>query len=532
MTEGLSTSRHCHPFADCLAASGKAFVIRYHSRTTTMAQKRISPKEAAELARAGLDIATVYQDNGRLPSDFGLERGVLDGQSAHQAAAAIGQPAGSAIYFAVDADFSAAQIQSFVLAYFRGVKQGLDLAAGGASPYDIGVYGSGLTCQLVRDSFALARYAWLALAAGWRGSSDYTTWDLRQYQPAGELCGLGRQWERCQAARPFGAFRPIGYAIHAEQGETRWVAAPQLNLRVAPSTASEPPITRLHEGQAVRVLGAAAGAWVRVRATVGGSDVIGYVNNNYLSSQSPPAAPAPAAATVPAVHYRENDTRSSRGATSHRAQPLGEPGQPVRDISAAAAQRVSELGAIVAWLNVSISPRYQKERKTDTATGTVTELTFCNIYAADFCYLAGAYLPRTWWKGSALMAIAAGRNVPVIYDTSVAEMRADDLYAWLAEFGPAFGWRRVFDTSALQQAANDGGVGLIVADRLEPRRPGHVTVVVPETASHAAVRDADGNVLYPLQSQAGAVNHNYSTIGRAWWNDQKYADEDGFFVHD
>jgi hypothetical protein len=224
---------------------------------------------------------------------------------------------------------------------------------------------------------------------------------------------------------------------------------------------------------------------------------------------------------VPAVHYRENDPRSSRGASSCRAQPLGEPGQPRRNISAAAAQRVSELGVIVAWLNVRSSPRYQPEA-----------LTFCNVYAADFCYLAGAYLPRTWWTASALMDIAAGRTVPVSYGTSIREMRADDLYAWLAEFGPAFGWRRVFDTSALQRSANSGGLGLIVADRLELGRPGHVTVVVPETATHAAVRDADANVLYPLQSQAGAVNHNYSTIGHAWWNDQKFADEDGFFVHD
>ena len=69
MQEGLSTNRHCHPFADCLAAEGKRFVVRYRSRTTQQPQKRISPQEAAELARTGLEIATVYQDNppaGRL----------------------------------------------------------------------------------------------------------------------------------------------------------------------------------------------------------------------------------------------------------------------------------------------------------------------------------------------------------------------------------------------------------------------------------------------------------------------------------
>ena len=521
MTEGLSTSLHCHPFADCLAINGKSFVIRYLSRTTTKPQKRISPLEAAELARAGLEIATVYQDNGRLPADFGLARGVLDGQSAQQAAAGIGQPAGSAIYFAVDEDFSSQQIQSFVLDYFRGVKQGMDAAAGGTSAYDIGVYGSGLTCQLVRDSFALAKYAWLAMAAGWRGTAGYTAWDVRQTQPTGTLCGLARTWERCEAARPFGAFRPIGFEVRAGEGQARWVTAPQLNLRAAPSPASEPPLTQLPEGQAVRVLGEAGGTWVRVRATMGGGDVIGYVNGSYLGGQAAPVAPTLAEGSIPAVHYRENDSRSNRASDSRRAQPLGEANQPTRDKNAPPEQRASQLGQIVQWLSPRTSKRYQPDA-----------VTYCNVYAADFCYLADAYLPRTWWKASALMQIAAGRAQPVVYDSTIREMRADHLYAWLAEFGPIFGWRRVFDLTALQQAANDGGVGVIVADRLEAGRPGHTTIVVPETAAHKAVRDADGHVLFPLQTQAGAVNHNYSTIGKAWWNDQKFADEDGFFVHD
>ena len=523
MTEGLSTSRHCHPFAECLVNSGKTFVIRYHSRTTSIAQKRISPVEAAELARAGLSIATVYQDNGRLPSDFGQARGKLDGASAHQAAAAIGQPSGSAIYFAVDTDFSSHQIQSFVLDYFRGVKEGMDEAAGGAASYDIGVYGSGLTCQLVRDSFALAKYAWLAMATGWRGSSTYAGWDIRQHGPTGDLCGLAQQWERCDAPGEFGAFFPVGHSVHADEGEVRWVSAPQLNLRAAPSKASHPPIMQLPEGQPVRVLGPAGGVWLRVRATVGGGEVIGYVNGTFLRTHPPiTTSTTPVAeGAVPAVHYREGDAQSRRASVARRAQPLGEPGNPKRTANASAAQRAAELGVIVQWLDAEKSARYQPEA-----------VTFCNVYAADFCFLAGVYLPRTWWTSSALMKIASGQVPPVIYEATVRELRADDLYAWLAEFGPAFGWRRVFDVTKLQDAANDGGVGVIVADRLELGRPGHITLVVPETAVHKADRDADGNVKFPLQSQAGARNFNYSTIGKEWWNDQKFADADGFFVHD
>ena len=108
-------------------------------------------------------------------------------------------------------------------------------------------------------------------------------------------------------------------------------------------------------------------------------------------------------------------------------------------------------------------------------------------------------------------------------------MRADDLLAWLIDFGPAFGWRRVFDATALQTAANDGGIGLVCADRAAPG-PGHICAVVPESAAAAARRDADGNVVLPLQSQAGAVNFRRATGSRAWWNDALYRDR-GFFVH-
>jgi len=308
MKEGLSTNRHCHPFADCLVQAGKQFVIRYHSSTTQQPQKRLSPVEAAGLGRAGLEIATVYQDRARQPSDFGLARGRQDGAAAHNFAAQVGQPAGSAIYFAVDADFSAADIDSFVLPYFQGVKEGLDQAAGGVSGFAIGVYGSGLTCRRVRDEARAATFAWLAESTGWRESKTYAKWDVRQHVNNAPLCGLGENWEPCEARDQFGQFRPIGFDVHAGEGKRMRVTASQLNLRAAPSTSSNPPIAQLPEGLVVRVLGEAASPWLRVRATLGGSDVIGYASGKFLQAvdEAPvpaepvaPVAPVMAAPTVP-----------------------------------------------------------------------------------------------------------------------------------------------------------------------------------------------------------------------------------------
>lgn len=533
MIEGISTNRNCEASAACLRDSGRQFVVRYHSRTTQQREKRLSPREAAMLARAGLDVVAVYQDNAQELADFGRERGVLDGRSAFSFAAQVGQPPGSAVYFAVDTDFSQAQIESVVLPYFEGVRDGMDDAAGGISAYRIGVYGSGLTCRLVRDTHALAQLAWLAQSIGWRGSAGFDGWDIRQHITAAPLCSLGAgQWERNEAREDCGQFRPIGGELSADDGVPMQVTAPELFLRHVPTTRDNVPIARMKEGQLVRVLGEAAPPWVRVRATIGGSDAIGFASARFLEPAGAlPAepggitAPAPAAPTVaaaagapPAVHFRENDPDSRRASASRRAQPLGEADRPARNAAAGAAARAAQLGSILDWLAAEHSERYQR-----------TEVTFCNVYAADYCYLANAYLPRVWWNGAALRSIGAGSVPPVAYDTTVREMRADDLLGWLLEFGAGFGWRRVFDASALQNAANAGGIGVICADRAAPG-PGHISIVVPETADAQAQRDVDGNVVSPLQSQAGAENFRRRTT-RDWWNDGIYRDR-VFFVHD
>ena len=82
MLEGLSTNRRCENAAACLAGEGRKFVFRYHSARTTQPEKRLHPREAAELARAGLFIGSVYQDRARKSEDFGAARGEEDGIAA------------------------------------------------------------------------------------------------------------------------------------------------------------------------------------------------------------------------------------------------------------------------------------------------------------------------------------------------------------------------------------------------------------------------------------------------------------------
>lgn len=530
--QGISTSRLCEGSASCLAGQGLGFVFRYHSRTTALAEKRLRPREAAELARAGLAIAAVYQDRARQTEDFGAARGRLDGAGAFSAAGQVGQPQGSAIYFAVDVDFSAAQIAQFVLPYFRGVREALAAAAGGGPGYRVGVYGSGLTCRLL-DEAGLVDFKWLAQAGGWRESRSYQGWDVKQGFADRDLCALGRAWESCEAKGDFGQFRPVGFELRAGEGTPMRVAATALNLRFVPSAVGNTPMATLPHATRVWVLGDSGGGWVRVRTVLDGATFIGHVKAAHLEAEAAPVRPAgpsapsapaptaPAAPAVPAVHWLENNPQARRNGTSALASPIGEAGRPTRDAAAPAPTRVRRLTDIGDWLDVERSARYARR-------GGVT---FCNVYAADYCYLAGAYLPRVWWTGDAIAQWGAGRPVEAAYGRTVREMRADDLCRWLQDFGASFGWRRVADATALQDAANGGGLGLICADRLRAGLPGHITVVVPENGEQRATRDADGNVDQPLQSQAGGVNRRYGSAGRHWWLGSEFVDR-VFYVHD
>jgi hypothetical protein len=143
-------------------------------------------------------------------------------------------------------------------------------------------------------------------------------------------------------------------------------------------------------------------------------------------------------------------------------------------------------------------------------------LTFCNIYAHDYCALAGVYLPRVWWTQTALLRIAGGQTVRERLGGTVDEMRANDLFRWLRDFGPAFDWRRAATLDDPQEHANIGGVSLIIARRKEDGRSGHIVLVVPETINETARRNSAGNVTMPLQSQAGSVNFSYGRGVRDW----------------
>ena len=289
-----------------------------------------------------------------------------------------------------------------------------------------------------------------------------------------------------------------------------------LNLRSQPVVDPSTKLAVLPIGQLItKKAESATKPWWEVLTTIQGTDVDGFVNSKYLTPVATFVEPAPHSSLSP-VHLRNPGINVTRSGIQ-RAYALNEPNQPTRNGNDPAQQKVEELTTIIEWLKVDQSARYQPAPKT----------TYCNIYAYDYAYLSGVYLPRVWWTADAIHKLESGVAVSPKYGDTVDELNANSLFDWFKNYGTTFGWTRAFDLTQLQNAANDGQVVIISAKQKDLHRSGHICAIVPETPDHMAVRSG-ATVIKPLQSQAGKHNHPYFTI--VWWNDPKYSDF-GFWIH-
>ncbi len=265
--------------------------------------------------------------------------------------------------------------------------------------------------------------------------------------------------------------------------------------------------------------------FLNVEAAIQGAMLRGYAKASLLKAvAAPPPAPAPTAIALPEVHLKRKPgaiTRRTDMPNAGGAYPLSEAGMPSRS-AGSAAERCAGIGAIIAWLD-SENPKHLRYKPAGP--------TYCNIYAHDFCTLAGAYLPRVWWTSKAIERLRAGEKVEPAYLATVDEMRANALLRWLTDYGSDYGWRQTSTLTKLQNVVNAGGLGIICARNSVEGRSGHIVMVVPETANNKAKRDGAGNVTAPLQSQAGRVNFRYGTSKFGWWLGADFATH-GFWVHD
>lgn len=289
-----------------------------------------------------------------------------------------------------------------------------------------------------------------------------------------------------------------------------------LNFRSEASTKSKDSVIAvLHSGHRVRKLEAAGRGWSRVEIVLEGNAVQGFVFAKHLALESHLVEDT-AEGEIRAVHLEKGAV--SRNEDGDRAFPLSEPGLPRRRADTVEGKR-RELLRIVEFLNVETSKRY--------AAGSGR--TYCNIYAFDYCYLSGVYLPRVWWNDRAILSLTRGETLPIRYGETVRELNANSLFDWLRDWGREFGWERTFDLTSLQDAANRGRVAVISAKRKNLEASGHICVVPPESERLDAER-TDGRVTRPVHSQAGSRNHELA-LSKSWWQAPKFK-EFGFWHAD
>jgi Domain of unknown function (DUF1906) len=191
------------------------FVARYY-RNPESRWPALSAGEAQQLSSQGLKIVAVWEAHSRKPAHFSYFSGQDDAMTAYRQARAIGQPAGSAIYFAVDFDARSQWFPS-IYDYFRGITAGFAAASGGNSEYAVGVYGSGAVCDAVKRT-GLAQYSWLSNSVAWTGSIGYDDWNIRQ---GGRWPELSFNHDADEARNEYGGFQLPSFNVATSPGSAR-----------------------------------------------------------------------------------------------------------------------------------------------------------------------------------------------------------------------------------------------------------------------------------------------------------------------
>lgn len=301
-----------------------------------------------------------------------------------------------------------------------------------------------------------------------------------------------------------------------------------LNLREGPSESFKVKGS-LPDGHLVRALtGKKQNGFLEIETSLNGALLRGFSSAKFLKPVEGPAeipvetpSTTPPASGITAVNLLTKTGGGAKRTQPANALSLKETGQPSRTGETADERRAS-IAAILDFLAVD-KPAHVRYQPHDG-------FTFCNIYAHDYCHLAGCYLPRVWWSAKAIKELAQGQTVEPRLGKTVDEQRANDLFRWLRDFGLEFGWRQTSTVTKLQTEVNQGAVGLIVARRVIDGKSGHMVAVVPEIGELRARRDAAGEVIAPLQSQAGVTNFRFGTSTAGWWRDEKFA-EFAFWLH-
>ncbi|MCT1795444.1 glycoside hydrolase domain-containing protein [Helcococcus kunzii] len=150
--------------------------------------KEIREGELRRIIDAGLKYFPIYQQSARSINDFSEKIGIEDGRLAVKAAKSKGIPK-TVIYFAVDMDILDYQIDSYILDYFKGVKQSVD------GMYYVGVYGSRNVCSRVSEAgYAISSFV-SDMSTGFSGNLGFKIPDNWNYDQIFEIKNYKGKWD-------------------------------------------------------------------------------------------------------------------------------------------------------------------------------------------------------------------------------------------------------------------------------------------------------------------------------------------------
>jgi peptidoglycan hydrolase-like protein with peptidoglycan-binding domain len=177
--------------AQALYAAGYRMIGRYLDERGGTLNKEIQPGELPVIFAAGMRVFPISQYYGGDAEYFTHDQGHKDAVDAHAAAYQRGFRTGTVIYFAVDFDATQADIDSSVIEYFEGVREGLYSQG---NKYLHGVYGSRNVCTEVSTRTG-ARWSFVSgMSTGFSGNMGYslpTNWAFNQIQTLTVASGAG-----------------------------------------------------------------------------------------------------------------------------------------------------------------------------------------------------------------------------------------------------------------------------------------------------------------------------------------------------
>jgi len=180
--------------ANDLKAKGITFICRYLV-PASMAWKRLTKTEAEVMTAAGLDILSIFEKTANSAAG-GRNAGLSDGSAALAEARTIGQPEGSAIYFAVDYDAQPKDYDTLE-AYLKAAESEI-------TGYKVGVYGSFAVCE---EMFKRGiPHCWQTYA--WSRGEKSSNANVYQYQNNASLSGIACDLDESYGNEGFWNLKP------------------------------------------------------------------------------------------------------------------------------------------------------------------------------------------------------------------------------------------------------------------------------------------------------------------------------------